>query len=75
MVQNEGYYDYMMRRSREEDIRKEDIRNRGQQSVAAMMRNEIMEMQKTVHVLQMRVKELTEQNDRLKEENANIHNN
>jgi len=75
MVQNEGYYDYMMRRSREEDIRKEDIRNRGQQSVATMMRNEIIEMQKTVHVLQMRVKELTEQNDRLKEENANIHNN
>jgi hypothetical protein len=64
-----------MRRSREEDIRKEDIRNRGQQSVATMMRNEIIEMQKTVHVLQMRVKELTEQNDRLKEENANIHNN
>ena len=44
MVQNEGYYDYMMRRSREEDIRKEDIRNRGQQSVATMRRNEIMEM-------------------------------
>ena len=70
MVQNEGYYDYMMRRSREEDVR-----NRGQQSVATTMRNEIIEMQKTVHVLQMRVKELTEQNDRLKEENANIHNN
>ena len=75
MVQNEGYYNYMMRRSREEDMRKEDIRNRGQQSVATMMRNEIIEMQKTIHVLQVRVKELTEQNDRLKEENANIHNN
>ena len=70
MVQNEGYYDKI-----QEDIRKEDIRNRGQQSVATMMRNEIIEMQKTVHVLQMRVKELTEQNDRLKEENANIHSN
>ena len=70
MVQHEGYYDYMLRRSREENMK-----NKNHQSIATMMRNEIIEMQKTIHALQIRVKELREKNDRLEAENANIHDN
>jgi len=70
MVQHEGYYDYMLRRYREEDSK---ILNN--ENTAAIMRREIIEMQKTIHVLQMRVKELVEDNLKMKEENANLHNN
>tara|TARA_R110001592_G_scaffold287013_1_gene555668 strand:- start:110 stop:304 length:195 start_codon:yes stop_codon:yes gene_type:complete len=64
MVQREGYYDYMLRRSREED-------SRGR---SAILEHTIQEMQKEIHALQMSVKKLSEENYRLKQ-NANIHNN
>ena len=64
MVQREGYYDYMLRRSREED-------SRGR---SAILEHTIQEMQKEIHALQMSVKRLSDENYRLKE-NANIHNN
>ena len=62
--QREGYYDYMLRRSREED-------SRGRSDI---LEHTIQEMQKEIHALQMRVKKLSDENYRLKE-NANIHNN
>lgn len=62
--QREGYYDYMLRRSREEN-------SRGR---SAILEHTIQEMQKEIHALQMSVKRLSDENYRLKE-NANIHNN
>jgi len=70
MVQREGYYDYMLRRSREEDTKDNDG-----DSIETLLRREIVEMQKSIHHMQMRIKKLAEDNYRLKEENANIHNN
>ena len=62
--QREGYYDYMLRRSKEENSKgKSDI-----------LEQTIQEMQKEIHALQMSVKRLSDENHRLKE-NANIHNN
>jgi hypothetical protein len=65
MVQYEGYYDYMLRRTREENAKEMPI-----DPVTLTMQ----EMQKEIHALQMRVKKLSDENYRLKE-NANIHNN
>jgi len=62
MVSREGYYDYMLRRSREEDAK-----NEGNNSTVSLLRREITEMQSSIHALQMRVKELAEENHRLKE--------
>ena len=70
MVQREGYYNYMLRRSREEDTKDNDG-----DSIETLLRREIVEMQKSIHHMQMRIKKLAEDNYRLKEENANIHNN
>jgi len=62
--QREGYYDYMLRRSKEENSKgKSDI-----------LEQTIQEMQKEIHELQMIVKRLSDENHRLKQ-NANIHNN
>ena len=61
MVSREGYYDYMLRRSREEDAKNEG------NSTVSLLRREITEMQSSIHALQMRVKELAEENHRLKE--------
>jgi hypothetical protein len=62
--QREGYYDYMLRRSKEENSKgKSDI-----------LEQTIQEMQKEIHALQMIVKRLSDENHRLKQ-NANIHNN
>ena len=70
MVQREGYYDYMLRRGREEDTK-----NNNGDSIETLLRREIVEMQKSIHNLQMRHKALAEDNYRLKKQNANIHNN
>jgi len=70
MVSREGYYDYMLRRSREEDTN-----NSGNNSTVSLLRREIIEMQRSTHALQMRVKALAEDNYRLKVQNANLHNN
>ena len=70
MVQREGYYNYMLRRSREEDAKDNDG-----DSIVTLLRREIIEMQRSTHALQMRVKSLAADNYRLKEENANLHNN
>ena len=70
MVQREGYYNYMLRRSREEDTKDNDG-----DSIETLLRREIVEMQRSTHALQMRVKSLAADNYRLKEENANLHNN
>ncbi len=50
-MQREGYYDYMGRKLREDSV----------ESIEVIMRKEITEMQKSVHILQMRVKNLSEQ--------------
>ena len=62
--QREGYYGYVLRRSREEN-------SRGR---SARLEHTIQEMQKEIHALQMSVKRLSDENHRLKQ-NANIHNN
>jgi predicted RNase H-like nuclease (RuvC/YqgF family) len=55
----------MLRRTREENVKEMPI-----DPVTLTMQ----EMQKEIHALQMRVKKLSDENYRLKE-NANIHNN
>ena len=62
--QREGYYDYMLRRSREED-------SSGRSDI---LEHTIQEMQKEIHALQMSVKRLSDENYRLKQ-NANIYSN
>ena len=64
MVQHEGYYDYMLRRTKEENVKE----------ITDPAILTIQEMQKEIHGLQIRVKQLSDENYRLKE-NANIHNN
>ena len=81
MVSREGYYDYMIRRHREEDEKNKSPANISTEkslshdSTVSLLQNEIKEMQKSVHALQLRVKELAEDNYKLKEQNANLHNN
>ena len=81
MVSREGYYDYIIRRHREEDAKTKSLVNRNterpleQSTIITIMRKEIIEMQKSIHHMQMRIKKLAEDNYRLKEENANLHNN
>jgi len=70
MVSREGYYDYMLRRTKEENLNLPSHPN-----TVNILRREIIEMQRSVHALQMRVKVLAEDNYRLREQNANIHNN
>ena len=53
--------DYMLRRTREENAKDKD-----NISIIALARREITEMQKSIHALQVRVKELAEENHRLK---------
>tara|TARA_B110000444_G_C18484359_1_gene430590 strand:+ start:318 stop:476 length:159 start_codon:yes stop_codon:yes gene_type:complete len=51
----------MLRRTREENAKDKD-----NISIIALARREITEMQKSIHALQVRVKELAEENHRLK---------
>jgi TolA-binding protein len=70
MVSREGYYDYMLRRTREENTTLIKFKKTNNP-----LKQTIQQMQEEIHHLQMRVKELSEDNYRLKEQNANIHNN
>ena len=72
MVSREGYYDYMLRRNREEDAKNKNL---NKITIVDLMKKEITEMQKSIHLLQMRIKELAEDNYILKEQNANLYNN
>ena len=75
MVQHEGYYDYMLRRLREEgeddnELRELDFTDSphgGVSSSGSIVRREMYEMQKVVHALQIRVKELSAENKELRE--------
>jgi len=64
MVQHEGYYDYMLRRTKEENVKE----------ITDPAILTIQEMQKEIHGLQIRVKQLSDENYRLRED-ANIYNN
>jgi len=70
MVSREGYYDYMLRRTREENETAIKFKKTDNP-----LKQTIQQMQEEIHALQMRVKALAEDNHRLKEQNANIHNN
>lgn len=67
--QREGYYDYMLRRSKEENSKEKNFKGKSD-----ILEQTIQEMQKEIHALQMSVKRLSDENHRLKQ-NANIHNN
>ena len=62
----ERYYDWMLWKMRQEE-RKMKIMTKEE-----MMKKEIAEMQSSVHHLQMRVKELSEETEAYKQENANL---
>ena len=62
----ERYYDWMLWKMRQEE-RKMKIMTKEE-----MMKKEIAEMQSSVHHLQMRVKELAEETEAYKQENANL---
>tara|TARA_Y100001937_G_C7037576_1_gene293088 strand:+ start:690 stop:905 length:216 start_codon:yes stop_codon:yes gene_type:complete len=57
---HEGYYDYMLRRS------KEEIPLNLKQNTDDVLKNTIREMQKEIHSLQIRVKELHKENYELR---------
>ena len=66
MVQREGYYDYMARRLREEGVFDDA---RGQ-----MYEMDMSELNNAYYNVLKRNKELLEEVEKLKEENANLHN-
>jgi len=66
MVQREGYYDYMARRLREEGVFG-DARGK-------MFEMDMAELTKAYYNVLTRNKELLEEVENLKKENANIHN-
>ena len=66
MVQREGYYEYMGRRLREEGVF-ESARGR-------LYEMDMAELTGAYYNILKRNKELIEENEKLKEENANLHN-
>ena len=66
MVQREGYYEYMGRRLREEGVF-DDARGK-------LYELDMAELQGAYYNVLKRNKELLEEVEKLKEENANIHN-
>ena len=66
MVQREGYYEYMGRRLREEGVF-DDARGR-------LFEMDMAELTGAYYNVLKRNKELLEEVEKLKEENANIHN-
>jgi len=66
MVQREGYYEYMGRRLREEGVF-DDARGR-------LYEMDMAELTNAYYNVLKRNKELLEEVEKLKEENANIHN-
>ena len=66
MVQREGYYEYMGRRLREEGVF-DDARGR-------LYEMDMAELTGAYYNILKRNKELIEENEKLKEENANLHN-
>ena len=71
MVQREGYYEYMGRRLREEEkvstIEEEHTHTNG-------LMLDMKELTKCHYQVLIRNKELLEEVEKLKEENANLHN-
>lgn len=85
-MQREGYYDYMLRRSREEDEQmKEPVFEKGYPSYEAVNRKTITENQlfedsmkelnASYYACINRIKELVEENHRLKSEIEELKNN
>ena len=66
MVQREGYYEYMGRRLREEGVF-DDTRGR-------LFEMDMAELNNAYYNVLKRNKELLEEVEKLKEENANLHN-
>ena len=66
MVQREGYYEYMGRRLREEGVF-ESARGR-------LYEMDMAELTGAYYNILKRNKELIKENEKLKEENANLHN-
>ena len=66
MVQREGYYEYMARRLREEGVF-DDARGK-------LYELDMAELQGAYYNVLKRNKELLEEVEKLKEENANLHN-
>ena len=66
MVQREGYYEYMGRRLREEGVF-DDARGK-------LYELDMAELQGAYYNVLKRNKELLEEVEKLKEENANLHN-
>jgi len=62
----EGYYNYMLRRYKEENALQDSLGS------DQLLRTTIKEMQKEIHSLQIRVKELSEENHELKEKCQHI---
>ncbi len=85
-MQREGYYDYMLRRSREEDEKmKEPVFEKGYPSFEAvnsktitetqLFEDQIRELNSSYYSCINRIKELVEENHRLKNEIEELKNN
>ena len=72
MVSDERYYEYMGRRLREEEEKESDIKDEHTHTNGLML--DMKELTKCHYDVLIRNKELIEENEKLRKENADLHN-
>ena len=72
MVSDERYYDYMGRRLREEEEKESVIKEEHTHTNGLML--DMKELTKCHYQVLIRNKELIEENEKLRKENADLHN-
>jgi len=72
MVSDERYYDYMARRLREEEEKESILKEKHSHTNGLML--DMAELTKCHYQVLIRNKELIEENEKLREENADLHN-
>ena len=72
MVSDERYYDYMARRLREEEEKESILKEKHSHTNGLML--DMAELTKCHYQVLIRNKELIEENEKLRKENADLHN-
>ena len=80
MEEREGYYNYMLRRYREEDSKNKMTKSKFSDELSESYKREIKDLNSQYYNALIRIKELNEEVTELKNkvktlENANLHNN
>tara|TARA_B100000214_G_scaffold179450_1_gene129188 strand:+ start:612 stop:854 length:243 start_codon:yes stop_codon:yes gene_type:complete len=79
MEEREGYYNYMLRRYREEDSKNKMTKSKFSDELSESYKREIKDLNSQYYNALIRIKELNEEIQKLKDkvevlENANLHN-